>query len=221
MLSTPQHTVSSQSRSTSRDTGCCPLHLINQHVDLPSFSAISPLTVTSLTALAKFTLVWRARLQVVVLLLDRNASPLVEPVCDSFDIRVLVEGQVAESVAGPAALIEYEGVVSISGISPNHYGHLLTAPAVRGAAIVTALEGAHHVGRVFVLCVFVGSLFVEPRRGDCVTNCVRDVLMERWKREEGSRLSRLSCLTLASGMLLGHFRYIVRIVDFSRGCVAS
>jgi hypothetical protein len=101
-----------------------------------------------------------------VLLLHPNACPLLEPVCDSFDIRVLVKRQGAEPVAGLTALVEYDSVVPILGISPYQHCHLLAVPATVGTAIVVTSELAHHVGRVFIIGVFVTALFAEPRRVD-------------------------------------------------------
>jgi hypothetical protein len=54
-----------------------------------------------------------------VLLLYQNASLLLEPVCYSFNIQVLVKRQGAKAVAGLTALVEYNGVVPILGISPD------------------------------------------------------------------------------------------------------
>lgn len=57
----------------------------------------------------------------VRLLLRPDTCPPIKPVCDSFDIRVLVECEVAELVAELAALVEYDGVVPIPGISSDQY----------------------------------------------------------------------------------------------------
>lgn len=128
--------------------------------------------MTTLTAFAKFTLMWWAYLPGVVLHLHPNTSPFLQPVRDSFDVRVLVKCQGAELVAGPAALVEYDCVISIVGISPDKYCHRLAAPAMRGTAIVVASERAHHLGRVFVVGVFLGAFVVEPRRADFNRDCL-------------------------------------------------
>ena len=135
------------------------------------------LTITSLAALTKFTLMWWAYFSGVMLPLHRNACPPLEPVCDSFDIRVLIKCQGTEPVAGFTSLVGYNGVVPILGIPPDQYCHLFAAPAKVGTAIVAACELAHHVGRVFVVGAFVSALSVEPCRVDFIRDCVRDVLM--------------------------------------------
>jgi len=55
----------------------------------------------------------------------------------------------------------------------------LLLQANRGTAIVVAFESAHDVGRVFIVGISVGVLFVEPCRGDVVGDRVHDILMER------------------------------------------
>jgi hypothetical protein len=132
---------------------------------------------------------WWAYFLGVVLLLHPNACPLLEPICDSFDIRVLVKCQGAEPVAGHTALVEYDGVVPILGISPDQYCHLLAAPPTVETAIVIASEFAYYVGRVFVVAVFVAALFAEPGRVDFIRDCIRDVLIKRRKHKGGLSLS--------------------------------
>lgn len=81
-----------------------------------------------------------------MLLLHLNSYPLLEPVCDSFDIRALVEREGSPPAAGPAVLVEYDGLIPILGIFPNQYGHLLSAPATLRTPIVFAFDVSDYVG---------------------------------------------------------------------------
>ena len=61
-------------------------------------------------------------------------------------IRILIECQGAEPVAGLAALVEYTGVVPILGISPNLCSRFPAGPPFLETAIVVTYKPAHYVG---------------------------------------------------------------------------
>jgi hypothetical protein len=67
--------------------------------------AIHLLAITFLTTLAEFTLMRRPCFSNVMLSLHLDAYPLLEPVRDSFDIRILVKREVTELIARFAALV--------------------------------------------------------------------------------------------------------------------
>ena len=79
-----------------------------------------------------------------------DTCPLLESVCNSIDVRLLVQFEVAELVARFATLIENNSIVNAIGVSLDEYRYLLTAPAVVGTAVVVASEFARDTGRVII-----------------------------------------------------------------------
>lgn len=135
-----------------------------------------PLTIAPLTTFTELGLMWWAYFAIIALILHLNTCPLLEPICNSFDVRGVVKRQGAELVAGPTALIKHDSVIPIPGESPDQYGHLLAAPSAVGAAAVVAFELAHHVRRVFA--VGSAAFFAEPRFGDIARDGFRDIMMK-------------------------------------------
>lgn len=112
----------------------------------------------------------------MVLSLHLNTCPPLEPICNSFDVRIFVQRHSAEFVARPTTLIKHDGVIPILRESPNQYGHHLTAPAIIGAAVVVAFELAHYVGRV--LGMGSAALVAEPCFGDIARHGFQDGMMK-------------------------------------------
>jgi len=115
-------------------------------LDLISLPVIRLLTISLLTTLAEFALVWWAFFPGVGLSLHPNACPFPEPVCDPLNIGVLVKCQVAKSVAVHAALVEHHGIIPIPRIASDSNGYFLAGPTILGTAVVGACELAHHMG---------------------------------------------------------------------------
>ena len=94
--------------------------------------------------------------------LHLNPSPLLQPVCDPLDIRVLIHPQNAQPLARLAPLFEHDRVVSVARKPPDQDGDLLAAPAGLEAGAVAALEAAHDVRGVFFHGFVIGGGLVEP-----------------------------------------------------------
>ncbi|KAK8100195.1 hypothetical protein PG999_010569 [Apiospora kogelbergensis] len=101
------------------------------------------------TALTQLFLVWWSFEFAVDCRFLRYPRPFPESICDSLDVRVLVDCEGPKRIAGSASLIEDGGVVThaLAFIheAPDRYAHYLASPYFVSAAAVVANKSANDV----------------------------------------------------------------------------
>jgi hypothetical protein len=113
--------------------------------------------------------------------LRRNARPLEQSICYSFNIRRFIYFQFPQPVATLAALHEHDGIVATALIFPYQYRHLATTPQLCRAVRVVASKGTHDVGGVFIADALVGVGAVEVwSRCNVCSNCGCDFVVIAW-----------------------------------------
>lgn len=108
---------------------------------------------------------------------DLNARPLLEPIRNALDVRLLIHLQVPKPLALFAPLAKDDRVVPVLGEALDKDGDFLAAPCLGGACRRHAVEAAHDVCVVRLGWSGV-PLPVEAGRGDFGSDGVGDTLVE-------------------------------------------
>jgi len=109
-------------------------------------SAVHLSTDTSPTTFTELASMWRARRLSVRRPVCRNTCPLLQTVNNAVDVRLFVQGQNPQTVAGSTALIEHFRIVAVPAESSDQDGDFATTPPRRAASLAGTAKHTVHIG---------------------------------------------------------------------------